>query len=272
VPPQVRTSQYPGGKRYTACAIPRDILGLRSRAVFPDVKVGRRPPVDGGLLLRLAGRTRSRKISKRSSATARGDRGGPSRSRSAERTRDEGREDLGGEKYKAPFCRRSRRTRRSHLPERQFPLSGRGPTRQPARSPRSADATWRRVMAGSSRTRCCSAISAPRSARSDSRRSTARIRASLKRDHRKLGRELTCFDHEAVGRGCELAPAPRHGAPPVEPFWKDEHLKAATTRLHFAEHRERDALRDLGPPAETYADINVRRRCRCDESAYRVTR
>jgi len=98
----------------------------------------------------------------------------------------------------------------------------------------------------------------------------ARIEESLKRDHRRLGRELDLFSiHEEVGAGLvhwhpKLAMV-RHV---LESFWKDEHLKAGY-QLVYTPHIASEKLYEISGHLQNYGDI-MYSPMQVDEQAYRV--
>ena len=98
----------------------------------------------------------------------------------------------------------------------------------------------------------------------------ARVEEALKRDHRRLGRELDLFSiHEEVGAGLvhwhpKLAMV-RHV---LEGFWKDEHLKAGY-QLVYTPHISSEKLYEVSGHLENYGDI-MYSPMQIDEQAYRV--
>jgi len=97
-----------------------------------------------------------------------------------------------------------------------------------------------------------------------------RIEESLKRDHRKLGRELDLFSiHEEVGAGL-VHWHPRLGMVRhlLENFWKEEHLKAGY-QLVYTPHIASEKLYEISGHLQNYADI-MYSPMQIDEQAYRA--
>jgi threonyl-tRNA synthetase len=97
-----------------------------------------------------------------------------------------------------------------------------------------------------------------------------RVEESLKRDHRKLGRELDLFSiHEEVGAGL-VHWHPRLGMVRhvLEGFWKEEHLKAGYD-LVYTPHIASEKLYTISGHLENYGDI-MYSPMQVDEQAYRV--
>ena len=83
-----------------------------------------------------------------------------------------------------------------------------------------------------------------------------RIEESLKRDHRKLGRELELYSqHEEVGPGL-IFWHPRGGMLRhlIETFWKEEHLKRGY-QFVFTPHLANEKLFEISGHLENYADL-----------------
>jgi threonyl-tRNA synthetase len=83
-----------------------------------------------------------------------------------------------------------------------------------------------------------------------------RIEESLKRDHRRLGRELDLFSvHEEVGAGL-IHWHPRLGMVRhlIEEFWKEEHLKRGY-QLVYTPHLASEKLYEISGHLENYADL-----------------
>ena len=97
-----------------------------------------------------------------------------------------------------------------------------------------------------------------------------RIEESLKRDHRRLGRELDLFSiHEEVGAGL-VHWHPRLGMVRhvLETFWKDEHLKGGY-QLVYTPHIASEKLYEISGHLQNYGDI-MYSPMQVDEQAYRV--
>jgi threonyl-tRNA synthetase len=97
-----------------------------------------------------------------------------------------------------------------------------------------------------------------------------RIEESLKRDHRRLGRELDLFSiHEEVGAGL-VHWHPRLGMVRhiLETFWKEEHLKAGY-QLVYTPHIASEKLYEISGHLQNYADI-MYAPMQIDEQAYRA--
>ena len=83
-----------------------------------------------------------------------------------------------------------------------------------------------------------------------------RIEESLKRDHRKLGRELELYSvHEEVGPGLILW-HPKGGMlrHRIEEFWKEEHLKRGY-QFVYTPHVASERLYEISGHLENYADL-----------------
>jgi threonyl-tRNA synthetase len=97
-----------------------------------------------------------------------------------------------------------------------------------------------------------------------------RVEEALRRDHRRLGRELDLFSiHEEVGPGL-VHWHPRLGMVRhvLEGFWKDEHLKAGY-QLVYTPHISSEKLYQISGHLEHYADI-MYSPMMIDEQAYRA--
>jgi len=82
------------------------------------------------------------------------------------------------------------------------------------------------------------------------------IEESLKRDHRKVGRELDLYSiHEEVGQGLILW-HPKGGMLRhlIEGFWKDEHLKRGY-QFVYTPHLSSEKLFEISGHLENYADM-----------------
>jgi threonyl-tRNA synthetase len=82
------------------------------------------------------------------------------------------------------------------------------------------------------------------------------IEESLKRDHRKLGRELELYSiHEEVGQGLILW-HPKGGMLRhlIEGFWKEEHLKRGY-QFVYTPHLASEKLYEISGHLENYADL-----------------
>ncbi len=97
-----------------------------------------------------------------------------------------------------------------------------------------------------------------------------RVEEALKRDHRRLGRELDLFSiHEEVGAGL-VHWHPRLGMVRhvLEGFWKEEHLKAGY-QLVYTPHIASEKLYTISGHLENYGDI-MYSPMQIDEQAYRA--
>jgi threonyl-tRNA synthetase len=97
-----------------------------------------------------------------------------------------------------------------------------------------------------------------------------RIEESLKRDHRRLGRELDLYSiHEEVGAGL-VHWHPRLGMVRhvLETFWREEHLKAGY-QLVYTPHIASEKLYEISGHLQNYADI-MYSPMQIDEQAYRA--
>jgi len=84
----------------------------------------------------------------------------------------------------------------------------------------------------------------------------AQIEEALKRDHRRLGKELDLFSiHEEVGPGL-IHWHPRGGMVRhlIEEFWKDEHLKRGY-QIVYTPHIASEKLFEISGHLENYADL-----------------
>ncbi len=84
----------------------------------------------------------------------------------------------------------------------------------------------------------------------------AQIEEALKRDHRKVGRDLDLFSiHEEVGTGL-IHWHPRGGMVRhlIEEFWKDEHLKRGY-QLVYTPHIASEKLYEISGHLQNYADL-----------------
>ena len=82
------------------------------------------------------------------------------------------------------------------------------------------------------------------------------VEEALKRDHRKLGKELDLFSvHEEVGAGL-IHWHPRGGMVRhlIEEFWKDEHLKRGY-QLVYTPHIASEKLYEISGHLQNYADL-----------------
>ncbi|HET7226505.1 MAG TPA: threonine--tRNA ligase [Candidatus Eisenbacteria bacterium] len=84
----------------------------------------------------------------------------------------------------------------------------------------------------------------------------ARVEESLRRDHRRLGRELDLYSvHEEVGAGLILwhpkGAMVRHL---IEQFWKDEHLKRGY-QFVYTPHIANEKLYEISGHLQNYADL-----------------
>ncbi|MGH7730061.1 MAG: threonine--tRNA ligase, partial [Candidatus Eiseniibacteriota bacterium] len=82
------------------------------------------------------------------------------------------------------------------------------------------------------------------------------VEEALKRDHRKVGKELDLFSiHEEVGAGL-IHWHPRGGMVRhlIEEFWKDEHLKRGY-QLVYTPHIASEKLYEISGHLENYADL-----------------
>ncbi len=97
-----------------------------------------------------------------------------------------------------------------------------------------------------------------------------RIEEALKRDHRRLGRDLDLYSiHEEVGAGL-VHWHPRLGMVRhvLETFWRDEHLKAGY-QLVYTPHISSEKLYEISGHLQNYADI-MYSPMQIDDQAYRA--
>ncbi len=271
-------SAYPGGEplyrlRHSAA----HVLATAVTELFPDVKVAGGPPVEGGFYYDFA---RDEPFTpedlERIEARMREIVAADQPFESGEMSRDEARRhwEALGERYKLHFL--------SQIPEgAKVGTYRNGPFLDLCRGPHVpstgrigafklthvAGAYW----LGNERHEMLQRIygtAFPTQAELDAH--LERIEESLKRDHRRLGRELDLYSiHEEVGPGL-IHWHPRLGMVRhlLEGFWKEEHL-ARGYQLVYTPHIASEKLYEISGHLENYADIMYSPML-IDEQAYRA--
>jgi len=257
-------AQYPGGEElYRRRHSAAHVLATAVTELFPDVKVAGGPPVDNGFYYDFARATPfTPEDLERIEARMREIVAARQPFEYAETTRDAARAhwEKAGEKYKLHFL--------SVIPEGAKVTTYRnGPFLDLCRGPHVADtgeigafklthvagAYW----LGQERNEMLQRIYGTAFATQDELDQYLKnVEEALKRDHRRLGRELDLFSiQEEVGPGLvhwhpRLAMV-RHL---MEQFWKEEHLKAG---YHFVytPHLASEKLYEISGHLENYADI-----------------
>jgi len=269
-------SHYPGGEplyrlRHSAA----HILATAVTELFPDVKVAGGPPVEGGFYYDFAKATPFtpedlEKIEARMREVIAADQ----KFEFAERTRDEAAAIWKNEKYKLHFL--------SQIPaDAKVTTYKNGEFLDLCRGPHVASTGQVKAFKlthvagaywlGSEKNEMLQRIYGTAFAtQAELEEHLQRIEESLKRDHRRLGRELDLFSiHEEVGAGLvhwhpRLAMV-RHM---LETFWKDEHLKAGY-QLVYTPHIASEKLFEISGHLQNYADI-MYSPMQIDEQAYRA--
>jgi len=271
-------SQYPGGEdlyrlRHSAA----HILATAVTELFPDVKVAGGPPVDGGFYYDFAKPTPFtpedlERIEARMHEIVALDQP----FEYAETTREEARKlwESRGEKYKLHFL--------SQIPEGAKVTTYRnGDFLDLCRGPHVASTGKVKAFKlthvagaywlGSERNEMLQRIYGTAFASAaDLEEHLQRVEEALKRDHRRLGRELDLFSiHEEVGPGL-VHWHPRLGMVRhvLETFWKEEHLKAGY-QLVYTPHIASEKLYEVSGHLQNYADI-MYSPMQIDEQAYRA--
>ena len=257
-------AHYPGGedlyrRRHSAA----HVLATAVTELFPDVKVAGGPPIDNGFYYDFARDTPfTPEDLERIEAKMREIVELHQPFEYAETTRDAARAhwEAAGEKYKLHFL--------SAIPEGAKVATYRnGPFLDLCRGPHVANtgdigafklthvagAYW----LGSERNEMLQRIYGTAFAsQADMDQHLANIEEALKRDHRRLGRELDLFSiHEEVGAGLvhwhpKLAMV-RHL---MESFWKEEHLKHGY-QFVYTPHLASEKLYEISGHLQNYADI-----------------
>jgi threonyl-tRNA synthetase len=271
-------SAYPGGEAlYRLRHSAAHVLATAVTELFPDVKVAGGPPVEGGFYYDFA---RAEPFTPedlaRIEARMREVVAADQPFEAGEMTRDEARRhwEALGEKYKLHFL--------SQIPEgAKVGTYRNGPFLDLCRGPHVAStgkigafklthvagAYW----LGNERNEMLQRIygtAFPSQSELDAH--LERIEEALRRDHRRLGRELDLFSiHEEVGPGL-IHWHPRLGMVRhvLEGFWKDEHLKRGY-QLVYTPHIASEKLYEISGHLENYADIMYSPML-IDEQAYRA--
>jgi threonyl-tRNA synthetase len=271
-------SQYPGGEElYRLRHSAAHILATAVTELFPEVKVAGGPPVEGGFYYDFAKPTPFtpedlEKIEARMREIVALDQP----FEYAETTRDEARKlwEARAEKYKLHFL--------GQIPEGAKVTTYRnGDFLDLCRGPHVASTG--RVTAfkithvagaywlGSEKNEMLQRIYGTAFAsQADLDEHLKRIEEALKRDHRRLGRELDLFSiHEEVGAGL-VHWHPKLGMVRhvLEGFWKEEHLKAGY-QLVYTPHIASEKLYTISGHLENYADI-MYSPMQIDDQAYRA--
>jgi threonyl-tRNA synthetase len=271
-------SAYPGGEAlYRLRHSAAHVLATAVTELFPDVKVAGGPPVEGGFYYDFARATPfTPEDLERIEAKMREVVAADQPFVAGEMTRDEARahwEKL-GEKYKLHFL--------SQIPaDAKVTTYRNGPFLDLCRGPhlRStgelkafkithvAGAYW----LGSEKNEMLQRIYGTAFASpAELAEHLLRIEESLKRDHRRLGRELELFSiHEEVGPGLVLW-HPRLGMVRhvLENFWKEEHYKRGY-QFVYTPHIASEKLYQISGHLENYADI-MYSPMQIDEQNYRA--
>jgi len=269
---------YPGGEAlYRLRHSAAHVLATAVTELYPDVKVAGGPPVEGGFYYDFARATPfTPEDLVRIEAKMREVVAADQPFEAGEMTRDEARRhwEALGEKYKLHFL--------SQIPEgAKVGTYRNGPFLDLCRGPHVAStgrigafklthvagAYW----LGHERNEMLQRIygtAFPTQAELDAH--LERIEESLRRDHRRLGRELDLYSiHEEVGPGL-IHWHPRLGMVRhlLEGFWKDEHLKRGY-QLVYTPHIASEKLYEISGHLENYADIMYSPML-IDEQAYRA--
>jgi threonyl-tRNA synthetase len=269
-------SHYPGGEdlyrlRHSAA----HVLATAVTELFPEVKVAGGPPVEGGFYYDFARPTPFtpedlEKIEARMREIVSADQPFVY----AERSRDEAAKIWANEKYKLHFL--------SQIPAgAKVTTYQNGPFLDLCRGPHVestgkvkafklthvAGAYW----LGSEKNEMLQRIYGTAFATgAELEKHLKRVEESLKRDHRRLGRELDLFSiHEEVGPGL-VHWHPRLGMVRhvLETFWKEEHLKAGY-ELVYTPHIASEKLFEISGHLQNYSDI-MYSPMQIDEQAYRA--
>jgi threonyl-tRNA synthetase len=271
-------SAYPGGEAlYRLRHSAAHVLATAVTELFPDVKVAGGPPVEGGFYYDFA---RAEPFTPedlaRIEARMRDIVAADQPFVAGEMTRDEARRhwEALGEKYKLHFL--------SQIPEgAKVGTYRNGPFLDLCRGPHVASTG--RVGAfklthvagaywlGNERNEMLQRIYGTAFAsQAELDAHLERIEESLRRDHRRLGRELDLYSiHEEVGPGL-IHWHPRLGMVRhlLEGFWKEEHLKRGY-QLVYTPHIASERLYEISGHLENYADIMYSPML-IDEQAYRA--
>ncbi len=257
-------SRYPGGEAlYRLRHSTAHVLATAVTELFPDVKVAGGPPIEGGFyydfareqpftpddLDRIEARMREIVVEDQ-----------PFEYRETTREEERRRFEAGGEKYKLYFL--------SQIPEGAkvttyrnglFLDLCRGPHLKSTGEIKAfklthvAGAYW----LGQERNEMLQRIYGTAFASAEELEAhLKRIEESLKRDHRRLGRELDLYSiHEEVGAGL-IHWHPRGGMLRhlIEQFWKDEHLQRGY-QLVYTPHLASEKLYQISGHLENYADL-----------------
>ena len=271
-------SAYPGGEElYRLRHSAAHVLATVVTELFPDVKVAGGPPIEGGFYYDFAKATPFtpedlEKIEAKMHEVIKADQ----KFEAGEMTRDEARAhwEQAGEKYKLHFL--------SMIPEGAKVTTYRnGPFLDLCRGPHLASTGQLKAFKvthvagaywlGSEKNEMLQRIYGTAFAsQADLDAHLLRIEESLKRDHRKLGRELDLFSiQEEIGPGLVLW-HPKLGIVRhvLETFWKEEHYKAGY-QFVYTPHIASEKLYEISGHLENYADIMYAPML-IDEQAYRA--
>ncbi len=269
-------SQYPGGEAlYRLRHSAAHVLATAVTQLFPEVKVAGGPPVEGGFYYDFAKPTPfTPEDLERIEARMREVVAADQKFEYAERTRAEAAEIWKDEKYKLHFL--------SQIPEGakvttyrngEFLDLCRGPHVESTGKLKAfklthvAGAYW----LGSEKNEMLQRIYGTAFAtQAELDEHLKRIEEALKRDHRRLGRELDLYSiHEEVGAGL-VHWHPRLGMVRhvLEGFWKEQHLQAGYS-LVYTPHIASEKLYTISGHLENYADI-MYSPMQIDEQAYRA--
>jgi threonyl-tRNA synthetase len=269
-------SKYPGGEAlYRLRHSAAHVLATAVVELFPEVKVAGGPPVEDGFYYDFAKETPfTPEDLERIEAKMREVIAADQRFEYAERTRDEAAAIWQGEKYKLHFL--------SQIPaDAKVTTYTNGPFLDLCRGPH-VESTGRiaafklthvagAYWLGSEKNEMLQRIYGTAFATpAELEEYLKRIEEALKRDHRRLGRELDLFSiHEEVGAGL-VHWHPRLGMVrhQLEQFWKEEHLKAGY-QLVYTPHIASEKLYEISGHLQNYADI-MYSPMQIDEQAYRA--
>ncbi len=271
-------SAYPGGEAlYRLRHSAAHVLATAVTELFPDVKVAGGPPIEGGFYYDFARATPfTPEDLERIEARMREVVAADQPFEAGEMTRDEARahwEKL-GEKYKLHFL--------SQIPEgARVGTYRNGPFLDLCRGPHLARTGELKAFKlthvagaywlGSERNEMLQRIYGTAFAtQAELDEHLKRVEEALKRDHRRVGRELDLFSiHEEVGPGLVLW-HPRLGMVRhvLETFWKEEHYKAGY-QFVYTPHIASEKLFQISGHLENYADI-MYSPMQIDEQAYRA--
>ncbi|MBI1799751.1 MAG: threonine--tRNA ligase [Candidatus Eisenbacteria bacterium] len=257
-------SRYPGGEAlYRLRHSAAHVLATAVTELFPDVKVAGGPPIDSGFYYDFAREqpftpADLERIEARMREIVAANQ--PFEFSETSRETERGRFEKAGEKYKLHFL--------SQIPEgAKVTCYRNGPFLDLCRGPHLASTGELKAFKlthvagaywlGSERNEMLQRIYGTAFATAEELdEHVLRIEESLKRDHRRLGRELDLYSvHEEVGAGL-IHWHPRGGMlrHMMEQFWKEEHLKRGY-QLVYTPHLASEKLFEISGHLENYADL-----------------